>query len=102
DEAQETTTDVAVLDAATTAAGAPGGGVSHGAQTSRPATRPKTAKLVSANGHTRRLRRGGGAGTGAPQLGGAPLGAPHPGAPPLGVPHAGIPPPGAPTPGTPG
>lgn len=78
DAAQETTTDVAVLDVATTAAGAPGGGVSHGAQTSRPATRPKTSTPVSARGHTRRLRRAGG-GTGGPQPGGAELGGAEPG-----------------------
>ena len=73
DAAQETTADVAVLDVATTAAGAPGGGVFHGAHSRRPATRPKTSTPVSARGHTRRLRRAGG-GTGDPQPGGAELG----------------------------
>jgi hypothetical protein len=69
DAAQETTADVAVLDVATTAAGAPGGGVFHGAQTRRPATRPKTSTPVSTSGHTRRLRGAGGGdgGTGGPQ-----------------------------------
>jgi hypothetical protein len=86
DAAQETTDDVAVLDVATTAAGAPGGGVFHGAQIRRPATRPKTTTPVSANGHTWRLRRGGGGGGGA---GGPQPGGPHAGGPEAVGAHAG-------------